>query len=136
MGTCYSKPPKTTTTEKKTEMTMKRVYLAGPMRGYPKFNYPEFNNVAAVLRGQGYFVFNPAEAAPSKGSTLAQYLMVDLQWIASHADMIVLLEGWSKSAGAKVEKALAEYLGLEVKYKRGTDMLGSLSDEPTEYDKL
>lgn len=115
---------------------MKRIYLAGPMRGYPDFNYPEFNRVAATLRGRGYFVFNPAEAAPSKGSTLAQYLMVDLQWIASHADMIVLLEGWSKSAGAKVEKALAEYLGLEVKYKRSTDLYGSLSDEPTEYDKL
>lgn len=95
---------------------MKRVYLAGPMRGYPDFNYPTFNRVAKQLREEGLFVFNPAEAAPSKGSTLAQYLMVDLQWIASHADAIYMLPGWQQSAGAKVEHALAEYLGLDVVY--------------------
>ncbi len=40
---------------------MKKVYLAGPMRGLPLFNFPAFADAAAKLRAQGYDVFSPAE---------------------------------------------------------------------------
>lgn len=39
-----------------------RVYLAGPMRGVPHFNFPAFHAAAAELRARGYVVFSPAEA--------------------------------------------------------------------------
>ena len=42
-------------------MSIKKLYLAGPMRGYPEDNYPHFNEMAAELRKLGYAVFNPAE---------------------------------------------------------------------------
>ena len=95
---------------------MKRLYLAGPMRGYPEYNYPLFNRVARKLRDEGYFVLNPAEIAPSEGSSLKDYIMVDLQWIASHADVVAFLPGWEKSTGAGVEHALAIYLNKEIIY--------------------
>lgn len=38
-----------------------RIYIAGPMTGLPDFNFPAFNDMAAILRGLGYHVENPAE---------------------------------------------------------------------------
>jgi len=93
-----------------------RLYLAGPMTGYPEFNYPAFYEAAANLRRAGHFVFNPAEATDHTDGNPIEYLLVDLAWIIAHAEGIAMLPGWDKSKGAKVEHALAEYLGLEIIY--------------------
>lgn len=100
-----------------------RIYLAGPMRGYPEFNYPEFNRVAALLRKEGHFVFNPAETAPHTDGKPWDYLSVDLAWIAAHAECLVMLPGWENSKGACVEYNLAAFLGLEVGYWRTDDTM-------------
>ena len=114
-----------------------KVYLAGPMRGIPKFNFPAFHKAAKKLRKQGYTVFNPAEADTKRhgtdigkdnptgsekqamvdhGFNLRVALGDDLEWICKHADAVALLPGWRKSRGAKAEKATADALGLEVFY--------------------
>lgn len=112
-----------------------RLYLAGPMRGYKDFNYPWFNQVTSFLRGQGHFVFNPTEATDDTGCDPWDYMAVDIAWIASHAEGMVMLEGWSKSKGARLEKALAEYLELPIYYVRNNDIIGTLSAEPAEQDR-
>lgn len=115
----------------------KRIYLAGPMRGIPNFNFPAFHANAAALRSRGYVVFSPAEkdmerhgtdisagnatgdereAVKKHGFSLRQALGEDMAWICAHADAIALLPGWEKSKGAIAEKATAEALGLEVIY--------------------
>jgi hypothetical protein len=109
------------------------VYLAGPMRGYPNFNFPAFHQAAAMLRAGHYTVFNPAERdeaihgtkvshsptgnlddIKATGFSLREALEADTAWICSTADAIALLPGWEKSKGAVAEKALAEAIGLEV----------------------
>src|SRR5690606_26470176 len=42
-------------------MTMKRIYIAGPMTGLPDLNFPAFHAEAARLRSRGVDVVNPAE---------------------------------------------------------------------------
>lgn len=114
-----------------------KIYVAGPMRGIPEFNFPAFNAAAARLRLEGHSVFNPAEkdnerhgvdiskgnatgdetiAAKQHGFNLREALGLDLAFICAEADAIALLPGWESSKGAKAEKATAEALGLEVLY--------------------
>lgn len=92
---------------------MKTVYVAGPMRGLPLYNYPAFNEAAAVLRDKGYMVLNPAEVNHHSNG-IRSCMAVDLVLICMNADGLVLLPGWENSTGAKAEVALAECLGIPV----------------------
>lgn len=110
-----------------------KIYLAGPMRGIPDFNFPAFHTAAAKLRADGHTVFNPAEKDEQKygkdalksptgnlrtiakrGFSIRDALGNDLAWICKHADAVALLPGWKKSKGATAEKATADALGLEI----------------------
>src|SRR5450759_4337540 len=114
-----------------------KVYLAGPMRGLPRFNFPAFHKAAKRLRKQGYEVFSPAErdierhgkdiskrnltgdeklAGNKHGFNIRDALADDMAWICHHAEAVALMPGWKKSKGAKAERALAEALGLEIFY--------------------
>ncbi|MCK1479341.1 DUF4406 domain-containing protein [Bradyrhizobium sp. 197] len=112
-----------------------KIYVAGPMRGIPEFNFPAFNAAADKLRAEGHLVFNPAEkdnerhgtdiskgnangceetAAKEHGFNLREALGVDLGWICAEGEAVALLPGWENSKGAKAEKAAADALGLEI----------------------
>lgn len=99
----------------------KRVYLAGPMRGIPEFNFPTFNAAAADLRSLGAIVFNPAETPHDdqellkQGQTLPlkQYMAVDLREVCE-ADAVVVLPGWKASQGASLEVHVAKTCGIPV----------------------
>ena len=115
-----------------------RVYIAGPMQGYPKFNFPAFDKAAEVLRNSGHVVFNPAdkdrerhgqdfgeqsvagsiaEAEKVSGFSLREALAVDTNWICREADAIYMLKGWERSGGARAEHALASALRLYIMYQ-------------------
>lgn len=108
------------------------IYLAGPMRGIADFNFPAFEAGAAGLRAKGFEVFSPAERdekfhgkvfkaehgelseIANSGFSLREALAADTQWIALHADAVVVLPGWENSKGAQAETALARALSLPV----------------------
>jgi hypothetical protein len=104
-------------------MKVCKVYLAGPMRGIPEFNFPAFNEYAATLRAEGHEVFNPAEKGMEQhlGSHIESLAFrravfaLDTDWICNHADVVALMPGWSNSTGAIAERALAVAIGLEVR---------------------
>ncbi|RUU80244.1 DUF4406 domain-containing protein [Mesorhizobium sp. M7A.F.Ca.MR.362.00.0.0] len=95
-------------------MDAKVIYLAGPMRGYPEFNYPAFINAAHKLRLAGFMVLNPAEVN-HHSSGIRACMTVDMAMICQQAEGIVLLPGWEGSSGARAEVALAECIGIPVK---------------------
>ena len=111
-----------------------KIYLAGPMRGIKAYNHPAFDRAAVILRAEGHDVFSPAEhdraARPDLDWTsctgdMAQdgltpkdmrtVIGADLAWISQHAEAIALLPGWERSRGVRVERALADFLGLYVR---------------------
>lgn len=109
------------------------IYIAGPMRGYPYFNFPAFLQAEQDLIAKGYSVFNPAARdlkkhgkkiatsptgdlsdANKKGFSLREALAADTRYICLVADAIALLPGWKKSKGATAEHALSVALGHKI----------------------
>jgi hypothetical protein len=97
-----------------------RVYISGPMRGLPDYNYPVFHAVAEEIAkngvdGGGYphedTPLNPA--ANYGGDTsrdITEYMQQDLHQVLS-ADALVLLPGWERSEGAQLEIRVASAVG-------------------------
>jgi hypothetical protein len=108
-----------------------KVYLAGPMRGIPEFNFPLFLAVGEYLEREWNFeVFNPAqhdidrgfdfsgydgtEDLSDTGFDLRQSLGDDLEFVAREADLVVVLPGWEQSKGARAEVSTALALSIPV----------------------
>lgn len=90
-----------------------KIYVAGPMTGLPGLNYPAFHQAAAALRAAGHDVTNPAEnPAPECGSWLG-YMRMSVSQVAQ-ADCVAMLPGWWNSPGARLERHIAEKMGLQI----------------------
>lgn len=106
------------------EMTKPKVYIAGPMSGYPEFNFPAFFRAEEILTAAGYEVFNPANKesereldpgayevgdaalAKDKGFDFRECYTWDVMKVIE-ADAIFMLPGWEDSPGARGEHAVA-----------------------------
>ncbi len=89
-----------------------KLYIAGPMSGYPLHNFPAFHRAAAEVRRLGHAVINPAETFGGRDDLLtSDYARYDISALLQ-VEGLVLLSGWSDSVGAKTEVAVAHWLGL------------------------
>ena len=93
-------------------------YIAGPMSGQKDHNYPAFQEATTTLRKKGMIIISPHELFPQPITALPvrvrqERLRKDMTQLA-RCDGIILLPGWSKSQGAKLELTVALELGLEV----------------------
>lgn len=103
---------------------MKTIYIAGPMTGYPLWNFPAFDEAERHLRDLGWEVLNPAAISRQLGfdehagieptpEYMDKAMRSDIEAILS-ADAVFLLKDWQKSKGARAEQALAEWRGLRM----------------------
>lgn len=109
----------------------KSIYVAGPMTGYPEFNFPAFFAAQERLEAEGWQVFNPAakdsektldaEAVKTGNDKLAMAKGFDFRdafgWDADkviNGDGIYMLKGWEASPGARAEHAIASV--MKIKY--------------------
>lgn len=95
-----------------------KIYISGPMRGIPEFNFPAFHAAAARLRVLGHEVINPAEldaATNTTGWVFEDFIQRDFDVILSQrVEAIALLDGWQKSQGATMELNLMRGLKRDV----------------------
>jgi hypothetical protein len=114
--------------------TRKKIYIAGPMRGIPKFNFPAFDDAAERLYNQGWDPINPADIDRDQGFDV-DALPADFDWSSlpetlslrdiirrdvdalMGADAVYVLPGYERSRGSRAEIALAEWLNLDVIYE-------------------
>ncbi|GAF97769.1 unnamed protein product, partial [marine sediment metagenome] len=113
------------------------VYIAGPMRGYPLYNFPAFDEARDRWK-TAYNVISPADLDREAGfdpavdpegfsgthAGLVRVMYRDLDAILNldpeRGDCLAVLPGWQDSKGARVEVALARFLGLSVYDAHGT----------------
>lgn len=116
-------------------MTTRVAYLAGPMSGIAQFNFPAFDEAARRLREKGHVIISPAELddpdvrtkamdsadgapsaeLPSWGALLAR----DVSIVADLCNALILLPGWAKSRGAKLEAYVALLCGHSIYFYDG-----------------
>jgi hypothetical protein len=110
------------------------VYLAGPMRGIPGYNFPMFDLVRDRYVSNGWAVFSPADidraskddapdVDPTTGGDVAstlRYVYRDTMVLMAMAYLaergypasIITLPRWPGSVGASAEVALARWLKI------------------------
>lgn len=88
-----------------------RIYIAGPMTGYPELNFPAFHAEAKRLRGFGFDVVNPAEINVDPAAGWASCMRADIAQLVT-CNAIAYLPGWEKSRGAQLEHQIAMSLGM------------------------
>jgi Domain of unknown function (DUF4406) len=113
-----------------------KVYISGPMTGFPKFNVPAFEAATAELRAKGYEVVSPVEMdgddgisdhvnastdgniaalVAKTGVTYGDMLSRDVKVIFDNGIQgIFVLPGWEKSKGAKMEVFVGLLKGIPI----------------------
>lgn len=122
-------------------MSKPKYYLAGPMSGIPKFNFPAFFAAATHLREFGWDIISPAEMddeadkgialksvdgsiadhTAMSGKTWGDFLSRDVKIVADQVVGLVLLPGWEKSRGARLEVFVGLLCGREFYAYLGAD---------------
>jgi hypothetical protein len=109
------------------------VYVAGPMRGYPFYNFPAFDAAKQMLERLGMRVVSPADHDRELGFNptadmdvskhpeknvldIGEVLLWDLQQV-KECDMLFMLNGWDKSQGARLEHDLGRALGKDFMFE-------------------
>ena len=117
---------------------MKSCYIAGPMRGYPEYNYPAFYAAEEKLVELGWTVHNPARM-DAKSDTEVDYTKrtieeqklhdtaeasrhfarrdIDIllnKLRAENGDAVFVLPGWPNSIGATAEVAVGRWAMLPI----------------------
>ena len=115
-----------------------KIYIAGPMRGKPNWNYDAFNKAEAILKDNGWKVVNPATLDSNYQDTAnldcsaesfdpdnnlghqdanRRIMKRDVDAICDECGAIYMLKGWQNSQGACAEFYLACSIGLDIYYE-------------------
>jgi nucleoside 2-deoxyribosyltransferase len=103
----------------------KKIYIAGPMTGYPGLNWAAFDEAEQYLMAEGWEVINPASLDREEGIDPDRELGCydyeecarrDISALRS-CDAIYLMRDWQFSKGACWERALAAYWNIPRYYQ-------------------
>lgn len=105
-----------------------KLYLSGPITGIADWKR-KFDEAHSYFADSGYEVISPVDLSSftehsmkNDGSecTWEDYLRTDISFLLT-CDIIALLPGWENSRGSRLEKHIADELGISVVfYNAGT----------------
>lgn len=112
------------------EVTISTFYIAGPMRGYEKYNFPAFDRARDRGIRMGYNIISPADLDREAGidenspditdpAEVREIVQRDLDVITKrlkveNGDGIAVLPDWPISTGAGAEVFVGRWLGLKI----------------------
>jgi hypothetical protein len=107
-----------------------RIYIAGPISGFPERNEPAFRRAARELARRGHVPVVPLDIKPwshptdvpcpdgynvEDGHSSACWLRADLR-VLLECHAVYMLAGWERSQGASIEHRVAVTCGLQLYY--------------------
>lgn len=101
------------------------VYISGKISNLPKEIYEaKFKAAEIELQARGYDTWNPCQVEqsmmPKNGSPEQLWLecmLIDIRAIMETCDGIYMLNNWRSSKGARIERIVAQELGLFIAYQ-------------------
>lgn len=96
-----------------------KIYISGKITDNPNARN-EFEKQEAVLIMDGHFPVNPFNLNHDHDMTWESFMREDIKALLD-CEAIYMLKNWKKSKGAKIEKELAEMLGMRVIYETNPD---------------
>lgn len=119
-------------------MNRGKVYISGPITGIDFGNRFAFLYACCALELCGYEAVDPSKVQLDDEATWADYMRADLKLLLD-CDFIYMLDGWEDSKGARLERELAENLGIEEidldqEYERAEQRAGEDIDIDEYYD--
>lgn len=89
----------------------KRIFISGPMSGYPDYNRAAFARAARQLKRAGYTPINPGNLRLGPEAEWQDYMLESLK-LLNTSEGVALLPKWQLSDGAQIEKLWATRIGL------------------------
>lgn len=87
-------------------MSVKKVYLSGPITGIETKSVHIFSAAEQFLTQQGFDVINPWRLNHDHRKRWEDYMAVDILALLE-CDAVYMLPGWETSRGARLEYAIA-----------------------------
>lgn len=98
-------------------------YLCAKMSSLAGNGFEKFNLIQKQMESKGYKVLNPATLG--NGQTMEPHLGYrESVPMMAKADVVILLPGWKRSIGARLEKQCADHMEIpciELKWKEGKE---------------
>jgi hypothetical protein len=95
----------------------KTIYISGAITGqHPDLVKKVFSEAEYMLILLGYKVVNPLTLNHQHDQSWEEYMAVDIKALFK-CDAIYMLSNWHNSRGAKIERAVAKAMGIEIIYE-------------------
>ena len=109
----------------------KKVFLSGPMTGYPGYNFQKFNTVEKELIDAGIECVNPVHICKKykeehvlADKTIFDKMIAEEQEAERGCDAILLLDGWQMSKGVRLELKTALEMDMQIFLEEDLDTCG------------
>lgn len=104
-------------------MGAKKIYISGKITGLDiKVAEALFEDMENKLSAAGHIPINPCKVLPyHPDHTWKTYMIEDIKALFE-CDAILMMENFSDSKGARMERAIAEHLGLPIYYQKNHDL--------------
>lgn len=93
----------------------KKIYISGKITGLSQTEaFANFERAEMRINCFGFEAINPMKkVSEQEGKSWKEYMLEDIA-ILWDCDAIYMLRNWEDSKGAKIERAIAEHLGITV----------------------
>ena len=107
------------------------VYLSGPITGKSREELRQsFYRMERAGWAEGAKVYNPARLP--EGLSWGTYMQMALDALCGGTiDRMIMLRGWTGSAGARIERLVAMQLGIQIVYEDPNEMYDAGEHAPT-----